>query len=61
MCDKIRDFITALAKTRRTRKEIKQFINAAYMDKALPISQINQIIKAVKEGKSHPICATQTP
>jgi hypothetical protein len=43
--------VAALARAGKSRKEII-FVNAAYRDKALPKSQINRIIKAVKEGKS---------
>jgi hypothetical protein len=47
-------FVAALARARKGRKEIKPLVDAAYGDKALSISQINRIIKAVKEGKNTP-------
>ncbi len=40
-----------LARAGKSRKEIKPLVDAAYGDKTLSISQINRIIKAVKEGK----------
>jgi hypothetical protein len=46
------DFVAALARAGKGRKEIKPLVDAAYGDKALSKSQINCIIKAVKEGKS---------
>jgi hypothetical protein len=49
---KVRDFVTTLTRAGKSRTEIKPLVNAAYGDKALAISQINRIIKAVKEGKS---------
>jgi hypothetical protein len=45
------DFVAVLARARKSRKEIKPLVDAAYGDKALSISQINQIIKAVKDGE----------
>ncbi len=48
----VRDFVAALARAGKSRKEIKPFLDAAYGDKTLSISQINRIIKAVKDGKS---------
>jgi histone-lysine N-methyltransferase SETMAR len=47
----VRDFVAALARAGKSRKEIKPLVDAAYGDKALSKSQINRIIKAVKEGK----------
>jgi hypothetical protein len=49
----VRIFIAVLARARKGRKDIKSLVNAAYGDKALSISQINRIIKAVKEGKNN--------
>jgi hypothetical protein len=46
------DFVAVLARARKSRKEIKPLVDAAYGDKAISISQINRIIKAVKDGKS---------
>jgi hypothetical protein len=46
-----RNFIAALAKAGKSRKDIKPLVDATYGDNPLLISQINQIIKAVKEGK----------
>jgi hypothetical protein len=48
----VRDFVATLARDGTSRKEIKPLVDAAYGDKALSKSQINRIIKAVKEGKS---------
>jgi histone-lysine N-methyltransferase SETMAR len=48
----VRDFIAALDRGGKSRKEIKPLVDAAYGDKTLSISQINRIIKAVKEGKT---------
>ncbi len=47
----VRDFIAALARAGKSRKEIKPLVDAAYGDKALSKSQLNRIINAVKEGK----------
>jgi hypothetical protein len=46
-----RNFIAALSKAGKSRKDIKPLVNATYGDNPLLISQINQIIKAVQEGK----------
>jgi hypothetical protein len=35
------DFVAVLARARKSRKEIKPLVDAAYGDKALSISQIN--------------------
>jgi hypothetical protein len=48
----VRDFVAALARAGKSRKEFKPLVDAAYGDKTLSISQINRIIKAVKDGKS---------
>jgi DNA-binding transcriptional regulator YhcF (GntR family) len=48
----VRDFVAALARAGKSRKEIKPLVDAAYGDKTLSRSQINRRIKAVKEGKS---------
>jgi hypothetical protein len=46
------NFVAALARARKGSKEIKSLVNAAYVDMAMSKSQINRIIKAVKEGKT---------
>jgi hypothetical protein len=48
----VRNFVTALARAGKGRKEIKSLVDAAYGDLAMSKSQINLIIKAVKEGKN---------
>jgi hypothetical protein len=48
----VRDFGAALTRARKSRKEIKPLVDAVYGDKALSISQINRLVKAVKEGKN---------
>ena len=48
----VRDFVAALARAGKRRQEIKPLVDSAYGDKSLSISQINRIIKAVKEGKN---------
>jgi hypothetical protein len=48
----VRNFVAALARAGKSRKEIKPLVDAAYGDKTLSKSQINVIIKAVKEGKN---------
>jgi hypothetical protein len=48
----VRDFVAALARVGKSRKEIRPLVDAAYGDKTLSISQINRIIKAVKERKT---------
>jgi hypothetical protein len=48
----VRDFVAALARTGKGRKEIQTLVDAAYGDKTMSKSQINPIIKAVKEGKN---------
>jgi hypothetical protein len=47
-----RNFVAALARAGKSCSEIKPLVDAAYTDKSLSISQINRIIKAVKEGKT---------
>jgi hypothetical protein len=47
----VRDFIAALARAGKSQKEIKPLLDVAYGDKIMSISQINWIIKAVKEWK----------
>jgi hypothetical protein len=47
-----RNFIAALARAGKSCREIKPLVDAAYGDKSLSISQINRIIKVVKEGKT---------
>jgi hypothetical protein len=46
------DFIFSLARAKKTGKEIKPLIDTVYGDNTLSISQINLIIKGMKEGKS---------
>jgi hypothetical protein len=48
----VRNSITALARAGKGHKDIKSLVDAAFGDKALSKSQINHIIKAVKEGKN---------
>ncbi len=48
----VRNFVAVLARARKGRKEIKSLVDAAYGDTAISKSQINRIIKAVKEGKN---------
>jgi hypothetical protein len=48
----VRNFVTALARAGKSRKEIKPLVDATHRDKTLSKSQINCIIKAVKEGKN---------
>jgi hypothetical protein len=50
----VRDFVMALARGGKSPKKIKPLLDAAYNDKALPISQsqIYRIIKAVKKEKN---------
>jgi hypothetical protein len=48
----VRDFVAALARARKTRKEIKPLVDTAYRDNSLLIRQINRIIKTMKERKS---------
>ncbi len=48
----VRDFVAALARAGKSRKEIKPLVDAAYGDKSLSSSQINRIILAVKAGKN---------
>jgi hypothetical protein len=47
----VRYFVAALARAGKSQKEIKPLVDAAYGDKTLSKSQINRIIKAVKEVK----------
>ncbi len=55
----VKDFIAAFhARAGKSCKEIKQLVDAAYSDKTLSISQINCIIKDVKEGETPLIRAT---
>jgi hypothetical protein len=42
------NFVAALARARKSRKDIKPLVDAAYGDKSLNVSQINRTIKAVK-------------
>jgi hypothetical protein len=44
--------VATLPRAGKSQKEIKPLLDAAYGAKALSISQINRIIKAVKEGKN---------
>jgi hypothetical protein len=46
------NFVAALARAGKSHKESKTLVDAAYGDKTLSISQINCIIKAIKEGKT---------
>jgi hypothetical protein len=48
----VRDFVAALARAGKRRKEIKPLVDAAYGVKAFSKRQKNRTIKAVKEGKS---------
>jgi hypothetical protein len=48
----VRNFVAALARAGKGCKEIKLLVDAAYGDMAMSKSQINVIIKAVKEGKN---------
>jgi hypothetical protein len=48
----VRNFVAALARTGKGSKEIKMLVDSAYGDTAMSKSQINPIIKAVKEGKN---------
>jgi hypothetical protein len=48
----VRNFVAALARARKSRREIKLLVDAAYGDKGLSVSQINRIIKAVKKRKT---------
>jgi hypothetical protein len=48
----VRDFVAALARAGKGRKEIQALVDAAYEDTDISKSQINRIIKAVKEGKN---------
>jgi hypothetical protein len=45
------DFIAALVRGRKRRQEIKPLVDRVYGDKTLSHSQINRIIRAVKDGK----------
>ncbi len=49
----VTDLITAPTRARKSKKEIKPLVDGVYGDKALSISQINRIIRAVKKGKAH--------
>jgi hypothetical protein len=46
------NFVAALARAGKSRREIKLLVDAAYGDKGLSVSQINRIIKAVKKRKT---------
>jgi hypothetical protein len=48
----VRNVVAALARAGKGCKEIKLLVDAAYGDTAMSKSQINRIIKAVKEGKN---------
>jgi hypothetical protein len=48
----VRNFVAALARAGKGRKEIKSLVDAAYGGSAMSKSQINRIINAVKEGKN---------
>jgi hypothetical protein len=47
------DFIAALARGRKRQQEIKPLVDRVYGDKTLSNSQINRIIRAVKDGKKN--------
>jgi hypothetical protein len=47
----IRDFVGALAVTRKSFKEIEETVKKMYGDKALKRTQVYDIMKKVKEGK----------
>ncbi len=46
------NFVAALARAGKGHKEIKSLVGTTYIDTAMSISQINCIIKTVKEGKN---------
>jgi hypothetical protein len=48
----VHDFIAALERVGKSQKDIKPLVDAAWGDNAFSISQINCIVKAVKEGKN---------
>jgi hypothetical protein len=48
----MKDFVAALAKAIRVRKEIKFLTGLAYGNKSLKRIQIFQIIKDIKDGKN---------
>jgi hypothetical protein len=48
----VHNFVAALVRTGKGCKEIKMLVDTAYSDTAMSKSQINCIIKAVKEGKN---------
>jgi histone-lysine N-methyltransferase SETMAR len=48
----VQNFVAALARAGKGRKEIKSLVDVAYSDMAMSKSQINRIIKVVKEGKN---------
>ncbi len=56
----VTDLITAPTRAGKSKKEIKPLGDGVYGDKALLISQINRIIKAVKKGKAHLISVNET-
>ncbi len=58
MAAEAQSFLATLARAGKSHKEIKPLMGAADGDKTLSISQINWIIKALKEGNRPLICAT---
>jgi hypothetical protein len=56
----VTDLITAPTRAGKSKKEIKPLVDGVYEDKALSISHINRIIKAVKKGKAHLISVNET-
>jgi hypothetical protein len=47
----IHDFVAGLARARKSFQETQETTKAAYGDKAMKRAEINEIEKAVKEGK----------
>jgi hypothetical protein len=54
----VHNFVAMLARAGKGSKDIKSSVNAAFGDKAMSKSQINCIIKAVKECKTPLISTT---
>jgi hypothetical protein len=48
----VQNFVAMLARAGKGRKEIKSLVDTAYGDMVMLKSQINRIIKAVKDGKN---------
>jgi hypothetical protein len=47
----VRDFVAALTRAGKSRKEVKPLVDAEFGDKTFSIRQINEIIWAVKTGQ----------